>query len=247
MPGYQEDYARFYDGMRAALEPTMHRNGANRFTIRVRDRIDRYMPQASSLLELGCGTGTALAGIQEMPSLVGLDASPWMLSIARSKVPSATFIEGDMASFELNRQFDVVICVFDTLNHLTAFDRWVSMFDCVHSHLVDGGIFIFDVATLGFLKRINDMAPLTYDIGSDVMITNTELTDDVLTLDYRIFKHLEEDRFVLRYESISELAVPVNRITDALAPRFEVIELEDQSGSSPCDDSNRLFFVAVKR
>ena len=44
MSGYQEHYALFYDGMRAALEPSMHRNGASRFSTRMRDRINHYIP-----------------------------------------------------------------------------------------------------------------------------------------------------------------------------------------------------------
>jgi SAM-dependent methyltransferase len=248
VPGYQEHYALFYDGMRAALEPSMHRNGANRFSARVRDRIDRYMPEASSLLELGCGTGTVLAGLQDLPSLTGLDLSPWMLSIARTKVPAATFIEGDMAAFDLRRQFDVVICVFDTLNHLTSFDQWISLFDCACAHLVDGGIFAFDVVTLEGFRRFSEKAPFTYEIGRDTLITNAVFAeDDGMTLDFRIFKHLAEDKFVLRRECVRELGVRVDRVTDALAPRFEVIELEDQSGRSPDDESNRVYFVAVKR
>lgn len=94
------------------------------------------MPHASSLLELGCGTGTNLAGLPELASLTGLDASPEMLAVARLKVPAATFLEGDMAAFDLGRQFDVVICVFDTLNHLASFDRWTSLFDCRYSEVL---------------------------------------------------------------------------------------------------------------
>ena len=171
-----------------------------------------------------------------------------MLSVARAKVPAATFIEGDMAAFALGRQFDVVICVFDTLNHLTSFDQWISLFDCVRAHLVDGGIFAFDVVTVEGFRRISEKSPFTYEIDRDTLIANAVFAeDDTMRLDYKIFKHLREDRFVLRRERVRELGVHVDRITDALAPRFEVIELEDQSGSSPSDESNRVYFVAVKR
>ena len=55
-------------------------------------------------------------------SLTGLDQSPEMLALAERKVPRARLIQGDMSSFSLGERFDVVICVFDSLNHLLTFD-----------------------------------------------------------------------------------------------------------------------------
>jgi SAM-dependent methyltransferase len=241
------EYAYFYDRMMATLAP-MAGHDVNRFSTRVQACIKRYMPQASSLLELGCGTGSVLAELPELPSLTGIDLSPGMLNIARSKVPAATFIEGDMAAFDLGRRFDVVICVFDTLNHLTTFDRWISLFDCVHAHLADDGIFVFDVATLEGLRRLNEMQPFVYDIGHDTLVVRIELTEDnIAVTDVRMFEHLAENRFVLRHERISELGVQLDRITDALAPRFELIEMTDKSDNSPRDDSSRAYFVYRQR
>ena len=64
---------------------------------------------------------------------------PEMLELARGKVPRADLIQGDMASFSLGERFDVVICVFDSLNHLMTFDAWQSMFAAAHDHLVEEG------------------------------------------------------------------------------------------------------------
>ena len=75
---------------------------------------------------------------------------------ARAKVPRARLIEDDMKSFSLEERFDVVICVFDSLNHLLFFGDWESMFDAVHRHLADGGLFIFDVNTVGELRRLGE-------------------------------------------------------------------------------------------
>src|SRR6266851_2214658 len=69
--------------------------------------INRHAPRTRSLLELGCGTGSVLAGLVEVPSLTGLDLSPQMLEIARTKVPRATLVKADMASFDLDERFDV--------------------------------------------------------------------------------------------------------------------------------------------
>jgi SAM-dependent methyltransferase len=241
-----EEFARFYDRVETGLQ-LMHRQDPDRFGIRVRDCISRHMPQASSLLDLGCGTGTVLAGLSDLPSLTGLDLSPAMLSIARSKVPAATFIEGDMAAFDLRERFDVVICVFDTLNNLTTFDRWISLFDCVHAHLVNGGIFVFDVLTVEAFRSSRGSPPSVYDFdGNTAIAAGTLAQHDVWVTDFRIFEHLEGDCYRLVRLHIRELAVDLDRITDALTPCFELIEMTDQSGNSPNGSSKRLYFVARK-
>ena len=43
-----------------------------------------------------------------------------------------------MTAFTLPARFDVVICMFDTLNHVPSFDGWLSLFSCVHEHLAPG-------------------------------------------------------------------------------------------------------------
>src|SRR5580698_9446935 len=72
--------------------------------------IERYGSGASSLLELGCGTGAVLAGLSAIGSLAGLDISPNMLDVARARLPDAQFIQGDISSFDLGRKFDVIVC-----------------------------------------------------------------------------------------------------------------------------------------
>src|ERR1700730_14298204 len=120
---------------------------------------ERHLPQADSLLELGCGSGSILAGLRDLNSLVGLDRSPQMLAVARRKVPEARFILADMTEFELGERFDIVICVFDTLNHLLRFDAWCRLFERARAHLRDGGLFVFDVNTVGQLHRLRPRPP----------------------------------------------------------------------------------------
>ena len=48
--------------------------------------IEKYSPTASSLLELGCGTGAVLHGLSAVTSLAGMDISSNMLDIARARL-----------------------------------------------------------------------------------------------------------------------------------------------------------------
>ena len=74
---------------------------------------------AETALDVGCGNGRhveLLAGRADR--IVGLDASRTLLSIARERVPDATFLEGDAASLPL-RDGSVGLAVYvATLHHL---------------------------------------------------------------------------------------------------------------------------------
>lgn len=95
------------------------------------------------VLELACGTGrvtipTASEGI----SVVGLDRSPAMLEVARSKTGSAgnpRWIEAEMTGFQLNEQFGLVIIPFRSFMHLTTAAEQKDCLRLVKEHLVESG------------------------------------------------------------------------------------------------------------
>ncbi len=238
VPSYRQ-FSRFYD---AAMDDPGPR------AARVQGFIDRHHPGAASVLELGCGTGSILARLAPGPTLVGLDRSPEMLAIAASKVPGARLIEGDMASFSLGERFDVVVCVFDSLNHLVEFEQWRSMFACVHRHLHDGGLFCFDVNTVGELRRLGSEPPWVYDVDDHVMIMDVTAGDDGLSWWHiQVFEHVGELQYRLHEEVIGELAVSLWRIRSALEADFELLEEVSDTGGPPSDDSVKAHYAFRRR
>ena len=234
MPSYDR-FARFYD---AAMDDPAPR------AVRVVEFIDRYLPEAQTVLELGCGTGSILAHLTSFGGLTGLDRSPEMLAVARTKVPTAQLIEGDMSSFALGQRFDVVVCVFDSLNHLLSFAEWVSMFAAVEDHLVEGGLFIVDVNTLGELRRLGEEPPWVYEFDEHVLIMDVALAGDGLSWwDIRIFEHVGESQYLLHHEEIGELGVELSRLRTALESRFVVLEEVDEVGDPPTDESVKAHFA----
>ncbi|HEX3840854.1 MAG TPA: class I SAM-dependent methyltransferase [Acidimicrobiales bacterium] len=209
--------------------------------------IDRHLPGASSLLELGCGTGSILARIPSVLALTGLDRSPEMLAVARDKVPGARLVEADMTDFSLEETFDVIVCVFDSLNHLLTFGDWQSMFDAVHQHLRDDGLFIFDVNTLGELRRLGEEPPWVYDFDEGVAIIDVTFAEDGMSeglslWDIRIFEQAGEDRYTLHQEQIGELAVPLALIKSTLEGNFVLLEEINENGETPTDNSVKGHF-----
>jgi SAM-dependent methyltransferase len=215
---------------------------------RVQEFIARYRPGARSLLELGCGTGTILAGLGAIPSLSGIDRSPQMLEIARRKVPRARLLQADITAFALGERFDVVICVFDTLNHLVTFDAWKAMFGCVDAHLAQDGLFIFDVNTVSKLRGVAAFKPWIEEIDGVTVIQNVDPPVDGLSIwNVWIVEHLEDGEYAFHHEQIGELAIELPRIEAALSGRFVLLETHDERRLVPSAESERVHFAFRRR
>ena len=74
------------------------------------------IPEGSSVLEIGCGTGNILNSVSPKRG-VGIDISSSMISIAQEKYPHLEFIQMDCEKITLNEKFDFII-VSDTLGYL---------------------------------------------------------------------------------------------------------------------------------
>lgn len=80
------------------------------------------IPPDASVLEIGCGTEVLLQALRPDRG-VGIDLSPRMLDIARSKYPDLEFAERDAEALDLREQFDYVV-LSDLVGHLD--DVWLA-------------------------------------------------------------------------------------------------------------------------
>ena len=103
----------------AALEP-------HSFWFRARNRliasaVRRHFPEATSLLEVGCGTGFVLSGLrEELPELrlVGSELYAEGLEFARARLGDAVeLVELDAREMPYDQDFDVV-GAFDVIEHI---------------------------------------------------------------------------------------------------------------------------------
>jgi len=234
VPAYAE-FAGFYDQVMGDRSPLIER---------VRGYIRRYLPTAGSLLELGCGTGVILAGLAAGLRATGIDMSPEMLAAAARNAAGASLVEADITAFSLGTRFDVVICMFDTLNHLPTFESWQKAFGRVHAHLAEGGLFVFDVNTIGRLRRLAHGPAHVEDFGPHTLIMDVTPGPGNLSLwDVRIFERVNGAEFRLYHERIPELGVPLTVIHEALTDDFELLEATDPDGARATDESDRVYFV----
>ena len=72
------------------------------------DLVCRFEP--ASVLDAGCGTGrVAIELAARGIDVAGVDLDPAMIGHAREKAPELTWIEDDLATVDVGRQFDVVV------------------------------------------------------------------------------------------------------------------------------------------
>lgn len=99
------------------------------------------------VLELAIGTGrVALPLAQRGLKISGFDASPQMLDILKDK-PGGSDIPNwlaDMASFDLEQEFDFAFLIFNTLYNLTTQGEQVRCLQHVAKHLRPGGKFLVE-------------------------------------------------------------------------------------------------------
>jgi SAM-dependent methyltransferase len=110
----------------------------------VREQIAERSPNAKSLLDVACGTGGHLRYLRDWFEVTGLDVDPAMLAQARSTLPEVPFIEGDMRSFDLGREFDAIVCLFSSIGYMATRNELEAALLRMGSHLAVDGVLIID-------------------------------------------------------------------------------------------------------
>ena len=109
--------------------------------------LKKYKLHSGDILELGCGTGKHATYLSNFGfNLHGIDFSESMIDIAnsQSKLENTTFEIGDVRTYRVDRLFDVVISLFHVASYQSSNSDLQDMFLTASSHLIPGGIFIFD-------------------------------------------------------------------------------------------------------
>lgn len=135
------EYARYYD----LLYRDKDYAGEAHYVDRA---IQTHAPGASTLLNLGCGSGRhdrefAALGYQ----VTGVDLSLEMLACARQQAGGDSRLAyhyGDLRTIRLEERFDAVVALFHVMSYQTTNDDLAAAFRTAREHLGPGGIFLFD-------------------------------------------------------------------------------------------------------
>ena len=90
------------------------------------------IPSSADVLELGCGPGWVAVVLADGRRYIGVDISTTMLALALERLPSGTFVEGDLTTIDLpENAFDAVVSLYvfghiPSAEHLPTYRRVVS-------------------------------------------------------------------------------------------------------------------------
>jgi predicted TPR repeat methyltransferase len=108
------------------------------------DRFVEALPKSARVLDLGCGGGIPVARnlADHALRVTGVDGSPAMISLCRTRLPEHEWIVADMRSLSLGRPFDGILA-WDSFFHLKPDDQR-RMFAVFATHSADTVILMFN-------------------------------------------------------------------------------------------------------
>ena len=145
--------------------------------------------QPKTAMDLACGTGI-LCGILDGAGIQasGMDFSAGMIAIARENVPHIHFDVADMTAYRPNKQFDLVTCTGDAVNHIPALTDVEKIFQNVYAYLAPGGCFVFDLLNE---NEVSDSEPFEMDFTDTtrVWFQMTRPGEKKVTLTIKVYEN----------------------------------------------------------
>lgn len=117
-------------------------------------------------MDLACGTGILCEVLHDHGiESSGMDFSEGMIAIAREGNPAIHYDVADMITYRPEKQFDLVTCTGDALNHIMDIENVGRIFENVYGYLREGGYFIFDLLNE---KEVPEEEPFDLDFSETV-------------------------------------------------------------------------------
>ncbi len=108
--------------------------------------ISHHQIKVNTAMDLACGTGVLCELLQQHGIVAsGMDFSSGMIQIARERNPSIPYDVADMITYRPDKQFDLVTCTGDAINHIPDLQDVEKIFQNVFAYTAEGGYFVFDI------------------------------------------------------------------------------------------------------
>ena len=153
--------------------------------------LERKGLQPKTAMDLACGTGILCqilhdAGVEAS----GMDYSAGMIDIARQGNPAIHYDVADMTTYRPEKQFDLVTCTGDAVNHIAALSDVQKIFENVYAYLAPGGWFVFDLLNENEVST-SEPFEMDFDETTRVWFQMTRPGEKKVTLTIRVYDHDE--------------------------------------------------------
>lgn len=150
-------------------------------------QVQDFHPRTS--MDLACGTGVLCEILTDRGiEASGMDFSSGMIGIARSRDPRIHYDVADMTTYRPDRQFQLVTCTGDAVNHIALLDDVEKIFRNVYAYLAPGGYFIFDLLNE---NEVSDSEPfeMDFDETTRVWFQMTRPAENRVNLTIRVYEN----------------------------------------------------------
>lgn len=222
--------------------------GTDLFGSLLKNYLNKKYRKGSKILELGCGTGINLLPLSKYFKIEGIDISEKMLKIAKKKIPGSVFYRQDIRKFSVKKKYDVILCLYDTINHIKGLKSWYSIFSKVSSHLTEEGVFIFDINTVSKLDLMSSHPASVIKFGKNFLImsvTNTSSgnKENSYNWNMKIFEAGGKNKFSFTENNILEYAYSISEVKKELNRSFSSVKTYNSELKPTSKNSGRIFFI----
>ena len=113
-------------------------------SMEIKNLLNKLSPACDTILDVACGTGEHHKYLKENYKVDGLDLNQVLLNGAKPKNPNGNYFAEDMTDFNLNKKYDVILCLFSSIGYVKTYDKIVSTFNSFNKHLNAGGLIIVE-------------------------------------------------------------------------------------------------------
>ncbi len=203
------------------------------------------------LIDLACGTGTLSRELKKYGyEMILADSSPEMLSIAREKLPDELILCQNMTELNLFGTVNCAVCSLDSINHLLTPEEVKTAFSRISLFVEKEGVFVFDVNTPYKHEKVLGDNTFVYEKDNIYCVWRNLYKRKTGTVDIDIDIFIEKNGVYSRQtETFAERAYDIEDIGNWLNEAgFEVKHVyDDMTQKEPNEQSDRVYFVAVKK
>ena len=237
-------FAGFYD----ALTDNVGYGGKAEF---LNELMQKYKPGCRLIVDLACGTGSLSVRLAGMGyDVIGVDISPEMLMKAREKSPAdILYLCQPMQRLDLYGTVDAMVCVLDSVNHITKRQTLQEAFRRVSLFLEPDGVFIFDANTVYKHEKILASNTFVYDTENVYCVwQNQPGRDGIIGINLDFFEREADGLYSRSSEEFSEKAYSHEELLSMLGEAGLTVceEFDDYSYDAPKDTTERIVYVCMK-
>ena len=208
-----------------------------------------------TVMDLACGTGSLTCELAERGyEMIGADLSEEMLAQAAEKARNVSgippiFLHQAMEELDLYGTIDACVCCLDSVNYVTRPKKLARAFQRVHTFLMPGGLFLFDINTPDKLQGLDGQ--LFMDEDEDACcIWRAEYSPRrrICTYGFDLFCREENGLWDRMEEVHEEYAYEPEELEDMLrqAGFRQIKQYGELKMRRPAPGEERIFFTARK-